>query len=80
MKDKQVWRTIRKELEDMGITVAAFEANKDFIFGWFAKAVASGAFEEHSFYDSPTSEPYQDSSDEQLKGISYLFTSALGYQ
>jgi DNA-binding ferritin-like protein (Dps family) len=45
---KRVWRTIRKELEDIGITIDAFDANKHFIFEWFVKALESGAFEEQS--------------------------------
>lgn len=44
--DKEAWRSIRKELEDMGLSLAAFEANKDFIFSWLKKAIADGAFEE----------------------------------
>jgi hypothetical protein len=32
--EKEVWRTIRKELEEIGITVTAFDANKDLIFEW----------------------------------------------
>ena len=46
--DKVVWRTIRKELEEIGITVAAFEANRTFIFDWFARAVKTGAFDEEN--------------------------------
>jgi hypothetical protein len=46
--EKELWNTIQKELEDIGITAAAFFANKDFIFEWFANALASGAFEEQS--------------------------------
>lgn len=42
--EKLVWRAIRKKLKDIGITVATFDANKDFIFEWFSKAVESGAF------------------------------------
>jgi hypothetical protein len=52
--DKQVWRTIRKELEDIGITIAAFNANKAFIFEWFMDAISSGAFEERLWDDSST--------------------------
>ena len=44
--DKEIWRAIRKELEDIGITIAAFDANEDFIFSWFTNAVDSGAFQE----------------------------------
>lgn len=46
--DKEVWRSIRKELEDMGLSLAAFDANKDFIFSWLVKAMADGAFEEQA--------------------------------
>lgn len=49
--EKQVWRTIRKELEEIGVTVAVFNANKDFIINWFREAVAGGSFEEQSFSD-----------------------------
>ena len=52
--DKQVWRTIRKELEDIGIAVAAFNAHKAFIFEWFMDAIISGTFKERSWDDSPT--------------------------
>ena len=54
MNDKHAWYTIRKELEDIGITVAAFDANKDLIFHWFTNAIANRAFEERPFDDSPT--------------------------
>jgi hypothetical protein len=63
--EKQNWRTIRKELEDIGITVEAFEANRDFIFEWFTKAVANGAFEEQSLDDTVAN---LDRSDERQNG------------
>lgn len=44
--DRVAWRTIRKELEATGISVAAFQANRNFIFKWFVRAVATGAFDE----------------------------------
>lgn len=46
--DRAVWRTIRKELEEIGISVAAFDANRNFIFDWFIHAVEAGAFEEQN--------------------------------
>ena len=46
--DKAIWRNIRKELEEIGISVAAFEANRNFIFDWFVRAVETGAFDEHN--------------------------------
>jgi hypothetical protein len=68
MNDKKTWRNIRKELEDIGITVTAFDANKNFIFEWFTKAVVNGAFEEQSPDDSLTAEPCEGSSAHELKG------------
>jgi hypothetical protein len=80
MNDKQLWRTIRKELEDIGITVAAFDANKDFIFEWFTNAIANGAFEERTLDDPPTAELCEESSDEGSKGNFNDITSQLGSQ
>jgi hypothetical protein len=80
MNDKQAWRTIRKELEDIGITVAAFDANKHFIFEWFTNAIANGAFEEQSFDDPPTTESCEDSSDERSTGNINAITSQFGSQ
>ena len=54
--DKQLWYTIRKELEDIGITVAAFDANKDFIFEWFRNAIAKGEFEERELCEDSLNE------------------------
>jgi hypothetical protein len=68
--NKEAWRTIRKELEDIGIIVAAFNANKEFIFEWFLSAIECGAFEEHAADDSPTADKYVDSSEEALKNNS----------
>ena len=73
VNDQQLWCTIRKELEDIGITVAAFDANKDFIFEWFKNMIAKGAFEERK--------PYEDSLDERLpKGKFNNITCQLGSQ
>ncbi|TAQ83149.1 hypothetical protein B7494_g8527 [Chlorociboria aeruginascens] len=44
--EKESWRNIRKELDDIGITLAAFNANKSFILNWFKQAIISGALEE----------------------------------
>lgn len=43
VNDKRTWRTIRKELEDFGITIAAFDHNKDFIIGWLKEAKEIGS-------------------------------------
>ena len=50
--DRSTWRAIRKDLEDIGISVAAFEANRDFILGWLSHATETGAFEERNLPDS----------------------------
>ena len=44
--DKLTWKEIRKKLEDIGVSVAAFDANQDFILKWLSHAVESGAFHE----------------------------------
>jgi hypothetical protein len=54
--EKETWRIIRKELEGIGITVAAFDANRDFIMGWFKTAIASGAFEEQTLEDTSSTQ------------------------
>lgn len=46
--EKEIWRAIRKELNDIGISVSAFDANKVFIMAWFLDAIQSGAFEEQN--------------------------------
>jgi hypothetical protein len=65
--DQQVWHTIQKELEDVGITVAVFNANKDFITEWILNTMRSGTSEERSWGNSPI-EPLENSSDEVLRG------------
>lgn len=40
------WRTIRKELEDHGITLEMFNANKDFILSWISKAISEHSLQE----------------------------------
>ena len=50
--DRVIWRKIRKELEEISISVAVFEANRDFIFDWFEHAVEAGAFEEQDTHST----------------------------
>jgi hypothetical protein len=76
--DKQIWRAIRKELEDIGVTVAAFNNNKDFIITWFSNAVASGAFEEQQFDADSIAEPRGNPSVDQLSGAYNLIVNRLG--
>ena len=51
-EDRLTWRAIRKDLEHIGISVTAFEANRDFVLGWLSHAVETGAFEEKHSADS----------------------------
>lgn len=46
LDERAQWRTVRRELEDHGISLEMFSANRDFIFQWFADAVANGTFGE----------------------------------
>ena len=46
--ERQAWRAIRKDLECIGISVAAFDTNRDFIVNWFKAAISTGAFEEQT--------------------------------
>lgn len=39
------WRIIRKELENHGISLTMFDANKEFIYHWIERAIKRGAFE-----------------------------------
>ena len=68
MDERQVWRTIRKELEEIGITVAAFDANKEFILQWFVNALENGAFEEQLRDDTLSGTQRDDSSDRLSDG------------
>lgn len=45
-KDKAAWRTMFKELENVGITADAVKANHDFIVAWFIGASENGDSEE----------------------------------
>lgn len=56
---QQTWRAIQKELEDIGISVAAFDANKDFIEDWFKMAISTGAFEVQAAEDELSSILYE---------------------
>lgn len=64
--DRQTWRDIRKELEDIGVSVAAFDANKDFIVNWFKTAINIGAFDEQVVDDESSSIFCEDDSGQSL--------------
>lgn len=53
--ERNAWRTLRKELEYIGISIAAFDANKDFIVNWFRIAINIGAFAKQTAKNKLTS-------------------------
>ncbi|KAH0564724.1 hypothetical protein GP486_001886 [Trichoglossum hirsutum] len=73
--EEQIWRIIRKELEDIGITVAAFDANKVFIMNWFKAATAAGAFEEKALEDTSSSQVCEDNLGQLWEDPQYATTS-----
>ncbi len=46
--DRQARRSNRKDLEEIGISVDAFELNHDLIIDWFKRSLEAGGFEEHA--------------------------------
>ncbi|KAI4270506.1 MAG: hypothetical protein LQ337_006637 [Flavoplaca oasis] len=62
--DSKTWRDIRKELEGFGISVAAFNANKAFIFEWQQKASRSGKLD--NSHDCSISTPSVSSENSKL--------------
>ena len=66
--DRAVWRTICKELEEVGISVAAFDANREFIFDWFIRAVETGAFKEQNEDNSDEESNLSDGRESQSSG------------
>ena len=46
MDEISIWRNIRKELEEVGVSIQAFEANKEFIKDWLKEKITTSAFEE----------------------------------
>ncbi|KAH0553008.1 hypothetical protein GP486_006796 [Trichoglossum hirsutum] len=57
--EKETWCAIKKELENIGITVAAFDANRDFIMNWFKEAINTRAFEEQTPKGASSSQTYE---------------------
>lgn len=44
--DKDAWRQLRRELEDIGISAALLNQHREFIVNWFREAVAAHSLEE----------------------------------
>ena len=68
-EDREIWRTIRKELADIGISIAAFDANKMFIMDWFKTAIDNGAFDEQVPDDSASSFSYDSTDSQTTEGV-----------
>lgn len=45
-EDKETWRQLRRELEDIGIAVAVIKQHQHFIVSWLENAVRTGAIED----------------------------------
>jgi hypothetical protein len=60
-EDGETWDGITKELEEIGISIAAFDANKDFILDWFKEAVETGAFQEDLPANDSVIDPFETS-------------------
>ncbi|KAF4624010.1 hypothetical protein G7Y89_g14163 [Cudoniella acicularis] len=61
--EKEIWRTIRKELEDIGISVEAFDSNRGFIMQWFREALERGDFQDERDESDSEEEQFADESD-----------------
>ncbi|KAL8754606.1 MAG: hypothetical protein Q9199_004217 [Rusavskia elegans] len=46
--DETIWHDIRKELDNVGVTVAGFSANWKFIIQWFEDIIQSGGFKDQT--------------------------------
>lgn len=59
--DRETWRTLRRELEDVGISPTVINEKRRFIVDWFQQAVAAGQLDEdcdesdHGSYDGGSS-------------------------
>ncbi|KAL8883128.1 MAG: hypothetical protein Q9192_007431 [Flavoplaca navasiana] len=62
--DSETWRDIRRELEGFGISVAAFNTNKAFIFDCLQKAIRSGKLD--NSHDCSISTPSVSSENSKL--------------
>ena len=53
--NQETWETLRRELEDVGISPAIITEKRQFIVAWFQEAVAAGEFEEDAPSDDDSS-------------------------
>lgn len=66
-EDRAIWRAIRKDLESIGITAAAYEANHDFIRDWLIRVLDTGALDEQAISTSQEDETIQLESSTPIK-------------
>ena len=63
------WPTIQKKLADIGITAAAFEANKNLIFSWFTSVTADRTLMNGDHDDKPKRTPLNISSSRSTEDL-----------
>ncbi len=58
-QDRAAWRAIRKDLESVGITAEAYEANQNFIRDWLIRALDTGALDQQAVPAGEKDESFQ---------------------
>lgn len=64
------WPTVQKKLEDIGISAAAFEANKNLIFNWFTNVTADRTLKRGDHGDKSKKLPHNISSSRSVEDLS----------
>ncbi|KAL8884148.1 MAG: hypothetical protein Q9215_007739 [Flavoplaca cf. flavocitrina] len=79
-EDRAVWRAIRKDLESIGITAAAYEANHDFIRDWLIRVLDTGALDEQAISFNEEDETIQPESSTHMKPSDLVPDSDITYR
>ena len=74
-EDRLIWPAVRKDREDVGISAAAFEVNRDFILRWLSHATETGAFEEKKLPGSEKMSIPESPSDSNLNMTEEIFNA-----
>ncbi|KAL8678195.1 MAG: hypothetical protein Q9224_007137, partial [Gallowayella concinna] len=69
---RAAWRAIRKDLEPIGITAEAYEANHDFIRHWLTHALDTGALDEQATPRSENDETVGNGSSPAFRAPSHV--------
>ncbi|KAL8869638.1 MAG: hypothetical protein Q9174_004122 [Haloplaca sp. 1 TL-2023] len=65
VETRETWNSLRRDLEDIGISPQVIKEQRSFILDWFRKAVASGLAEESPPIVEHEGNPYDQSSSER---------------